>query len=417
MDSIGFQFSDDGWPLQYDFDQIASSYERIYDEMDENPVQVEVDEAPLHQLDSDELVGKPRVFTPPLQYQRNAFVRDILYAYNAEGTELIRKLAVLGCGALSLERFMILLFGTVSIERVISVDIDEHEIAKGLKLFSAAEHQNQSVICCSNSLPILIEVYVGDILEYDERLAGTECVCSIDVIEHIPVEDATRYVRSVLANIHPKLFIISTPNHEYNEAFGLPVDEFRHTDHKFEFTRHEFRSWLYGIVRDFDSVYDYAVQYVGNVQGYYRLGGATQFGIIRRKRSVITRSPVPQNSKPYKKAGDFVIRNSLFPLEREKLKKAFIEWLERNPLTEEHLVRTGVGDYWRVCITTLLNDSELPMKLKATLDKKILFDVLKFQCKGLVVHETYNNDIYLNIPHNVTKEELINVMIKSTSPA
>lgn len=44
------------------------------------------------------------------------------------------QLAVLGCGALSLERFLMALLGSLGIERVISVDIDEHEIAKGLKL-------------------------------------------------------------------------------------------------------------------------------------------------------------------------------------------------------------------------------------------------------------------------------------------
>ena len=39
-------------------------------------------------------------------------------------------------------------------------------------------------------------------------------------IEHISVEDAEKFVRLVLDQIKPKLFIISTPNHEYNKAFG-----------------------------------------------------------------------------------------------------------------------------------------------------------------------------------------------------
>ncbi|KAK5982719.1 Small RNA 2'-O-methyltransferase, partial [Trichostrongylus colubriformis] len=236
-ESMGCHFSDDGWPLQYDFDRILHSYEVIYEEVERNPVEVKVEEAPVHMYDYDEVISKPRFFTPPLQYQRNAFVRDILYGYMEESGEKIRKLAVLGCGSLSLERFLIALMGSMGIERVMSVDIDETEIAKGLKLLNIAEHQNENVVCNSNSLPVLLDVYKGDILEYDERLAGAGCVCSTEVIEHIPKEDATRYVKFVLSQIHPQLFIVSTPNHEYNKAFGLQEGQFRHGDHKFEFTR------------------------------------------------------------------------------------------------------------------------------------------------------------------------------------
>ncbi|KAK6035367.1 hypothetical protein COOONC_27128 [Cooperia oncophora] len=248
-------------------DRILHSYELIYEEIERNPVEVKVEEAPVHMYDYDEVASKPRIFTPPLQYQRNAFVRDILYAYMEDAGEKIRKLAVLGCGSLSLERFLIALMGSMGIERVISVDIDENEISKGLKLLNSAEHQNEKVVCSSNSLPVLLDVYKGDILEYDERLAGAGCVCSTEVIEHIPKEDATRFVRSVLLNIRPQLFIISTPNHEYNEAFGMPNGKFRHDDHKFEFTRHQFRNWLFEIIKDFSEDYDYVVKYVGNVQG------------------------------------------------------------------------------------------------------------------------------------------------------
>ncbi|VDM78349.1 unnamed protein product, partial [Strongylus vulgaris] len=185
--------------------------------------------------------------------------------------EKIKKLAVLGCGSLSLERTLMTNFGDLGVERVISVDIDSQELAKGLKLLNITEHQNENIICSSNSLPVLFEVYQGDILEYDER------------IEHIPQEDATRYVRAVLLTIQPQLFILSTPNHEYNEAFGLPNKQFRHGDHKFEFTRQEFKFWLYNIMTDFAADYDYRFEYVGNVSGFNHLQGATQFAVIQRK--------------------------------------------------------------------------------------------------------------------------------------
>uniref|UniRef100_A0A7I4YBZ9 Small RNA 2'-O-methyltransferase n=1 Tax=Haemonchus contortus TaxID=6289 RepID=A0A7I4YBZ9_HAECO len=414
-DSMSCRFSDDGWPIQYDFDRILHSYELIYDEVERNPVEATVEEAPMHMYDYDEVISKPRIFTPPLQYQRNAFVRDILYTYMEDAGEKIRKLAVLGCGSMSLERFLVALMGSMGIERVVSVDIDENELAKGLKLLNLAETQNENVICNSNSLPVLLDVYKGDILEYDERLAGAGCVCSTEVIEHIPKEDAARYVRSVLLNIRPQLFIISTPNHEYNEVFGMAQGQFRHADHKFEFTRQQFKNWLFEILSDFLTDYEYTVKYVGNVQGYNRFGGATQFGIIRRKRNEIITMLPHSCSRPYKKVGELVVENSFFPLEREKVRQAFILWLQENPLLQENLIKSYIGEFWRVCMTAVLKNIELPAQLKKRLDKKTLVDVLRFQCNGRVIYETYDGEIYLNIPHNVTKDELIEIMTSKSS--
>ncbi|KAL6728235.1 hypothetical protein Aduo_010028 [Ancylostoma duodenale] len=392
MSSVTSRFSDDGWPPLYDYDRILHSYEVLYEEIEANPVEIEVEETPVHIFDYDELVSKPRFFTPPLQHQRNSFVRDTLSKYNEKTGEKIRKLAVLGCGALSLERTLMTNFGDLGVERVVSVDIDPNELAKGLKLLNIAERQNENIICGTNSLPVLFEVYLGDILEYDERLAGTSCVCSTEVIEHISQEDATRYVRSVLLNVQPQLFILSTPNHEYNEAFGLPNDHFRHGDHKFEFSRQEFKCWLYTILLDFTSDYDYNVEYVGNVPGFTHLGGATQFAVIQRKFNELN-VPLPHaRLKPYKKAGESVAKNSLFSLEREKLRQAFILWLERNPLREEDLLRTYVGNYWRVFMSSVVDLIELPKQLKKNMNSKALVDMLRFLCNGRVIYETHNDN-------------------------
>ncbi|WKY00378.1 hypothetical protein Q1695_014883 [Nippostrongylus brasiliensis] len=407
---MDYRFADDGWMLQHGIDTIAQCYEQIYKEIETNPVEVTVEEPPVHKFDPDDVPCKQRFFTPPLQYQRNAYVRDLLLAYTNKTDEKIRKLAVLGCGSMSLEKFLMPTMGSIGIERIVSVDIDEHEIARGLKMMKNVEHQYENIFCSSYSLPILFEVYKGDILNYDSRLSGTDCVCSTEVIEHIPRESATRYVRSVLLNIQPTLFVISTPNHEYNEVFGLRQGEFRHADHKFEFTRQEFRNWLYDIIRDFATTYDYAVDYVGVLGNHASLGGATQFAIIRRRPSNIGASLPQVQSRAYKKAGEVVAKNSLFTLEREKVKEAFIRWLRENPLSEENLTKNYMCDFWRVCMTAVLNNIELPRQLKKDLSKKALVDVLIFQCNGRVIYETHDGEIYLNIPHNVTKDELIAIM-------
>ncbi|KAJ1372772.1 hypothetical protein KIN20_035020 [Parelaphostrongylus tenuis] len=406
---------DDGWSVHHDIDRILHGYETIYDEIVANPIEVKPKKADFHQFDHDEVVSKPRFFTPPLQHQRNQFVRDTLNLH-IEGTgEKIRKLAVLGCGSLSLERFLMTSLGEMGVERVLSVDIDGGELAKGLRLLNVSEHLHEDFICNSHSLPVLLEVYQGDIIEYDERLAGSACVCSTEVVEHIPEIDARRFVRSVLRTIQPDLFIISTPNHEYNEAFGLPPGKFRHDDHKFEFSRQQFRNWLCEIINEFTPFYAYMIKYVGVLKGFAHLGGATQFGIISRMRKHSMVTVHHPNLKVYRKVGEIVLRNSLFILQREKVKQGFILWLQNNRLLKDHLIQSSAGGFWRVDVGEVLQNVELPKQLKNQLDKQTMVDVLRFLCKGQVICGFYNHEFCLNIPHNMTVDRLINVVISDAA--
>ena len=64
-------------------------------------------------------------------------------------------------------------------------------------------------------------------------------VCSI---EHLTYDDVERFSQVVFGYMAPAAVIISTPNCEFNPLFpGLTG--FRHRDHKFEWTRAEFKSW------------------------------------------------------------------------------------------------------------------------------------------------------------------------------
>ncbi|KAK5968926.1 hypothetical protein GCK32_009987 [Trichostrongylus colubriformis] len=121
------------------------------------------------------------------------------------------------------------------------------------------------------------------------------------------------------------------------------------------------------------------------------------------------------SSRSYKKAGDVVLKNSFYPLEREKVKQAFILWLEQNPLLQQDLIKSYTSEFWRVCLTAIMDNIELPEQLKKGLKKNAVVDVLRFQCNGRVVYETRDGEVYLNIPHNVTKEELIEIMTSKSS--
>jgi len=64
-----------------------------------------------------------------------------------------------------------------------------------------------------------------------------------DVLEKIPF--------NVFGFMQPKIVIFSTPNSDFNVIFTrfnpLLPNGFRHHDHKFEWTREEFKTWCMGI--------------------------------------------------------------------------------------------------------------------------------------------------------------------------
>ena len=92
-----------------------------------------------------------------------------------------------------MERFLSHEFGNLGIERVVSVDIEESCLARGIrllrlkkcssetKLFRTHLNTSAKIIKQMDRLPVLFEHYLGDILKYDPRLVNTDCVCSTEV--------------------------------------------------------------------------------------------------------------------------------------------------------------------------------------------------------------------------------------------
>jgi hypothetical protein len=64
----------------------------------------------------------------------------------------------------------------------------------------------------------------------------------VEVIEHMPLEEAKSFTRTMLDVHAPKKAIITTPNAGFNKNFG--INRFRHADHHFELTSPEFTSFI-----------------------------------------------------------------------------------------------------------------------------------------------------------------------------
>ncbi|KXS22323.1 hypothetical protein M427DRAFT_50656 [Gonapodya prolifera JEL478] len=95
-----------------------------------------------------------------------------------------------------------------------------------------------------------IRLYAGDISIPDPRLVGFDSIVTTEVIEHLDPPALNALPHVVLSIYGPKIWFVSTPNKEYNALFPDYVDEFvRDADHRFEYTRSEFRSWVLSVAQ------------------------------------------------------------------------------------------------------------------------------------------------------------------------
>ena len=77
----------------------------------------------------------------------------------------------------------------------------------------------------------------------------------------------------------PATVVLSTPNREYNARYSsLTTQGLRHRDHRFEFTRAEFRIWAGAVaVR-----HGYTVAYSDIGENDENLGAPTMMGVFTR---------------------------------------------------------------------------------------------------------------------------------------
>jgi 3' terminal RNA ribose 2'-O-methyltransferase Hen1 len=88
----------------------------------------------------------------------------------------------------------------------------------------------------------------GSLMYRDQRLAGFDAAAVVEVIEHLDPPRLAAFERVVFEFARPGTVVLTTPNAEYNVKWeSLPAGEFRHHDHRFEWTRAEFEAWASGV--------------------------------------------------------------------------------------------------------------------------------------------------------------------------
>jgi 3' terminal RNA ribose 2'-O-methyltransferase Hen1 len=117
----------------------------------------------------------------------------------------------------------------------------------------------------------------GSLMYRDKRLAGYDAATVVEVIEHLDAPRLTAFERVLFEAARPKTVIVTTPNAEYNVKFDtLAAGQFRHKDHRFEWTRDEFQQWSRRIGQRFG--YDVRFLPIGDEDP--QLGAPTQMGVF-----------------------------------------------------------------------------------------------------------------------------------------
>ena len=124
-----------------------------------------------------------------------------------------------------------------------------------------------------------ITLMQGSLMYRDARLAGFDAAAVVEVIEHLDPPRLAAFERVVFEHAKPTNVVLTTPNREYNSMWeSLPAGEFRHKDHRFEWTRAEFQQWATTIAER----HDYKVRFEPVGPEDEKVGSPTQMGIFSR---------------------------------------------------------------------------------------------------------------------------------------
>lgn len=123
-----------------------------------------------------------------------------------------------------------------------------------------------------------IELVQSALTYRDRRFVGFDAAALIEVIEHLDLERLPALERAVFEFARPKTVVVTTPNREYNAHYNMAEDKLRHRDHRFEWTRQEFTTWVNAVAEKFG--------YTANIEGVGEedpnWGAASQMAVFRR---------------------------------------------------------------------------------------------------------------------------------------
>ena len=234
----------------------SEAFERLLQE-ESQPADEEASES------TEETIERGVIENPlGLADQRMEVVARVLKAAGAT------RILDLGCGE---GRLLRRLLADSSFEELVGVDASMSALTKAkerLGLDRLPETQRSRVKLLHSSLTYR-----------DSRLSGFDGAAVIEVVEHLDPERLAAFERSVFEFAAPGVVALTTPNAEFNVRFGgLRAGTFRHPDHRFEWSRRDFRGWSEAVAARFG----YAVSFEGIGAEDPEVGAPTQMAVFKR---------------------------------------------------------------------------------------------------------------------------------------
>lgn len=198
----------------------------------------------------------------PLNAQRMEAVKNAVLASGASSV------IDLGCGEC---RLTSLLLNEQQLKKVTACDVSSSALEKA----ASRLHLDRMQPYRKNKLTLM----QASLTYRDQRFEGYDCACVVEVIEHIEPMRIPSFERAVFEFAAPKTVILTTPNKEYNANYEhMEENALRHGDHRFEWTRAEFKSWTEHICDKFG--YTCEISGIGDADENH--GSPTQMGVFTK---------------------------------------------------------------------------------------------------------------------------------------
>jgi 3' terminal RNA ribose 2'-O-methyltransferase Hen1 len=175
----------------------------------------------------------------------------------------------LGCGQGQLVQALL---KDVRYTEIVGTDVSVRALtiaARRLKLDRMGERQAARV-----------QLFQSSLAYTDKRLKGYDAAVLSEVVEHLDLPRLPALEYSVFGSARPRTVLVTTPNVEYNVRWeSLPAGHVRHGDHRFEWTRQEFRTWAGAVAER----YGYEAAFVPVGPDDPEVGPPTQMAVFTRR--------------------------------------------------------------------------------------------------------------------------------------
>jgi 3' terminal RNA ribose 2'-O-methyltransferase Hen1 len=223
------------------------------------PAEADTDDAPAF--------GKPAGREDALEAPLSLNQQRITSVVDAVLESGAKSVVDLGCGEGKLLRELL---RQRQLDRIVGVDVS----VRALEFAEERLELDRLAPAIRDKLKLLH----GSLMYRDRRLQGFDCATIIEVVEHMDAPRLLAFERVVFEAARPATVIVTTPNAEYNANLpNLPPRQFRHPDHRFEWTRAEFERWA----GDLAARFGYEVRFapIGRVDSVF--GPPTQMAVFR----------------------------------------------------------------------------------------------------------------------------------------